>query len=164
MEVLLIDPDDLTKNTIILGNVDVDKLMPAMRSAQKTMIKPILTSELYNKLCLDFYNDELSGDYLTLWTDYIKDMLIYSSAEIYINSGAYTISNNGITKMAGEGAVTINKDELSNQVEFYRRLYTIVKDDMFKWFKTTNLMNVENRQEYIRVGGMLLKKPNICQK
>ena len=164
MEVLLINNDELTRKTILGGNIDVDKLVPAMRAAQKTMIKPILPKDLYDKICLDFYNDDLTGDYFTLWNDYLKDMLVYASAEIYINTGAYTISNNGITKLAGEGAVTINKDELSSQVEFYRRLYNLTKDDMNEWLKTTNLVPINNcKTEYIRVGGMLLKKPRQCK-
>jgi hypothetical protein len=164
MEVLLINNDDLTRSTILGGSIDVDKLVPAMKAAQKTMIKPILPKELYDKICLDFLNDALTGDYFTLWNDYLRDMLIYASAEIYINSGAYTISNNGITKLVGEGAVTINKDELSSQVEFYRRLYNITKDDMNEWLKTTNLISTKNcKMEYIRVGGMLLKKPKQCK-
>ena len=163
MEVLLINNDQLTANTIIGGSVDVDKLVPAMKAAQKTMIKPILPKELYDKLCEDFYNDALVGDYYTLWNDFIKDMLIYASAEIYINTGAYMISNNGITKLAGEGAVTINKNELSGQVEFYRRLYDITKTDMIEWLKTTDLISTQScKTEYIRVGGMLLKKPRNC--
>ena len=164
MEVLLINNDDLTRHTILGGNIDIDKLVPAMKAAQKTMIKPLFSRELYDKLCLDFYNDNLTGDYFILWNEYLRDMLIYSAAEIYINTGAYTIANNGITKIAGEGAVTINKDELSGQVEFYRRLYDLTKRDMEEWLKTTDLVPKGScKEKYIRVGGMLLKRPKNCK-
>lgn len=162
--IILISNDVLTRNSIIGGNVDVDKLWPSVKAAQQTQLKPLLTEELYDKICNDYLNDNLSGLYLEMYDNYIKDLLIYSSAAIYIGAGgAYQITNMGITKGRTETSETISKNEVDYLYNFNKQLYEGLKEDFLKWIKDKDIPEYKkscNKQNQRLLGGWLLKKRN----
>jgi len=110
--VLLIRASDLTKNTPLGGNIDIDRYTPCVWDAQVLKLEPLLGQALYDKIMTDFENDDLSGLYLTLYTNYIKPFIIHASAENYLLIGAYQIANGGIFKHTAENAESISKEEV----------------------------------------------------
>ena len=74
---LFITTNDLKRNTIVDGNVDIDKFIQFIKIAQEIHIQNYLGGSLYNKISDEIIAGTLSGDYLTLVQDYLKDMLIY---------------------------------------------------------------------------------------
>ena len=96
--IILLKENELTKNTLLGGNIDIDLYIPCIADAQRTRLEEILGETLYDKICDDFDNDDLTGDYLTLYEDYIKPFLIKASAVEYLLIGAYKVNNNGIFK------------------------------------------------------------------
>jgi hypothetical protein len=165
MTTILIRPEDLTRNTIIGGNVDVDRYLASIKACQMTLIKPLLGSDLYNKICLDFENSNLTGVYLELYDDYVKELTIHGAAEIYIANGAYIVSNSGITKTKTDSSETISKEEVDYLVQASRKLYELYKEEFFKWIKDQDI------PEYIKpyttgynktIGGWYLRKNKDC--
>jgi hypothetical protein len=158
--VILISNDILSRNSILGGNIDVDKLWPAVKACQKTLIKPLLTEELYNKISNDYLNDNLSGLYLEMYEDFIKDMIIYGAAGIYIGAGgAYQITNMGITKGRTDNSETISKNEVDYLYNFNKQLYEGVKEDFLKWIKDKDIPEYKKKCDSQRLlGGWLLKK------
>lgn len=139
MTTILIRPEDLTRNTIIGGNVDVDRYLASIKACQNTLIKPLLGKSLYDKICLDFENDTLTGVYLELYEDYVKELTIHGSAEIYISNGAYMVSNSGITKMKTDSSETISKEEVDYLVQSSRKLYELYEREFLTWIKTQSI-------------------------
>ena len=95
-QVLFVSPADVIKRTGINGNVDRDQMIQFIKIAQDIHIQGILGTKLFNKIASDINADSLSGDYLSLFTDYIQDMVIhYSAIEIlpYIH---FKVANGGI--------------------------------------------------------------------
>jgi hypothetical protein len=161
MTTILLKQDELTKNSILNGNIDVDRYVPCIKAAQNTMIKPLLGADLYDKICLDFENQELSGSYQELYQDYVKDLIIYSSVEIYLSVGAYMVSNNGITKMKSDSNETVSKEEVDYLVQSYRNLYNHYERQFLEWIKNNplpeyNLNSCYNYSNRINVGGWSL--------
>ena len=169
--IILLQANDLTKNTIIIGNVDVDRYLPLIKAAQKVFIKPLIGQELYNKICQDFKDNTLTGLYLELYDDYIKDMLIYKSAELYLETGgAYLVSNAGILKTKTDESETVSKNEIDYMVEANGKLYNQAERAFIKWIK----VNGPNIPEYtlanscskptdiINVGGWSLRRKGGC--
>jgi hypothetical protein len=161
--IILLKNNELTKNTILGGNIDADRFIPAIKAAQNTKIKPLLGKELYNKVCTDFASSSLSGDYLELYNDYLKDMVIYSSSEIYLSVGAYMVSNNGITKIKTENSETVEKNEVDFLVQQYAKLYNHYEREFIKWIKLNplpeyTLNDCNPNINRINVGGWSLKK------
>ena len=76
-EVLLITTTDIKRNSIIDGNVDVDKFIQYLKIAQDIHIQQYLGTDLLQALQTKIEGGTLTGDYLNLLTTYVKPMLIH---------------------------------------------------------------------------------------
>lgn len=124
---LFIKPVTLKRNSIIDGNVDVDKFIGFLKIAQQIHIRNYLGTDLYNKISNDIIADSLTGDYLTLVNDYIQPMLIHYAMVDYLPFAAYQIKNGGIFKHSSETAETVSKSEvdyLVNKEREFAEYYT----------------------------------------
>ena len=157
MTTILLKNDELTKNTILGGNIDVSKYVPAIKDYQKTRLVELLGKPLYLKICEDFENETLSGLYLELYDDYIKEMVIHGAAENYLTFGAYNVANNGITKMRTENADTVSKEEVDFMVQASRKLCNHYEREFLKWIKENPLPEypIKNERKTLNIGGWL---------
>ena len=96
MTILLTD-NELSKNTLLSGNIDKDKLRQCILDAQSERLEVLLGEKLYEKICADYDANSLSGDYATLYTDYIKPFLIRQSALEYLKISLILIFNQTTT-------------------------------------------------------------------
>lgn len=148
MTILLTD-NELSKNTLLSGNIDKDKLRQCILDAQAERLEVLLGEKLYEKICADYDADTLDDEYLTLYTDYIKPFLIRQSALEYLKIGAFSVSNNGIFQPTSQNAQPISdaqlqvlKDEMSIKANAYA-------DRMHRWLKQNNLPEYECDSENI---------------
>lgn len=109
---LFINRTDLVRNSIIDGNVDLNKFIQFIKIAQEIDIRNLTGTDLYNRISTDIENGTLTGDYLTLVQDYIQPMLIWFAQVNYIPFAAYQIKQGGIYKHTSETAETVNKNEV----------------------------------------------------
>jgi len=135
MATLLLREDDISKNTPIGGNVETSRLIPAIKSAQITAIKPLLGEAFYANLVEKYKTDTLTEEYETLYEDYIKPMLIHLSTAYYFSYGAYNIGNSGIYKATGSDAESISKDEVDYLVKAQEKTYESYKAGYFEFMK-----------------------------
>lgn len=148
MTILLTD-NELSKNTLLSGNIDKDKLRQCILDAQAERLEVLLGEKLYEKICTEYEADTLEDEYLTLYTDYIKPFLIRQSALEYLKIGAFSVSNNGIFQPTSQNAQPISdaqlqvlKDEMSIKANAYA-------DRMHRWLKQNNLPEYECDSENI---------------
>ena len=116
-QVLFVSPADVIKRTGINGNVDRDQMIQFIKIAQDIHIQNILGTNLFNKIASDINGDTLTGNYLTLFTSYIQDMVIhYSAIEIlpYIH---YKVANGGIYVKGAENGESVTKQDLDYLVQ-----------------------------------------------
>ncbi len=147
--VILLTDNELSKNTLLSGNIDKDKLRQCILDAQAERLEVLLGEKLYDKICADYEADTLRDEYLTLYTDYIKPFLIRQSALEYLKIGAFSVSNNGIFQPTSQNAQPISdtqlqvlKDEMSIKANAYA-------DRMHRWLKQNNLPEFECDSENI---------------
>ena len=147
--VILLTDNELSKNTLLSGNIDKDKLRQCILDAQAERLEVLLGEKLYEKICADYEADILRDEYLTLYTDYIKPFLIRQSALEYLKIGAFSVSNNGIFQPTSQNAQPISdaqlqvlKDEMSIKANAYA-------DRMHRWLKQNNLPEFECDSENI---------------
>lgn len=114
---LFISPDDLVKRTAINGNVDRDQMVQFIKIAQDLHIQALLGTALYNKLKDDVLNDTLTGNYETLMTDYVQDVLVHYAMVEILPFLAYKVSNGGIFKKQSENSEGIEKSELEYLIQ-----------------------------------------------
>ena len=136
---ILLKENELTKNTLLGGNIDIDLYIPCIADAQRIRLEEILGETLYNKICVDFENDELIGDYNTLYDGYIVPFLIAAAAVEYLLIGAYKVNNNGIFKTQPENSVAVDKTEVDYLVNNMRLKSEMYQDRMLRWLYKNNL-------------------------
>ena len=109
---LFISTKDIKKNSIIDGNLDIDKLLPMIKVAQEIDIQNLLGTDLYNKISADIIAGTLSGNYLTLVKKFVQPTLIWFAQMNYIPFAAYTITNKSVLKHSSETAQNVDKNEV----------------------------------------------------
>lgn len=147
--VILLTDNELSKNTLLSGNIDKDKLRQCILDAQSERLEVLLGEKLYEKICADYDADTLIDEYLILYNEYIKPFLIRQSALEYLKIGAFSVSNNGIFQPTSQNAQPISdaqlqvlKDEMSIKANAYA-------DRMHRWLKQNNLPEYECDSENI---------------
>lgn len=123
---ILLREDDIVKLSNISGNVDIDKLVPFIYMAQKTKILPMLGRSLYNKIVEDYENDELTGDYLIIYEEFVVEALVYFTAYFYWSIGLYQLDNNGAYKKTAENSEFLEDNELTRVAKFYDQQAQVV--------------------------------------
>ena len=118
--VLLIKAEDITKNTPLGGNIDVNKYLHVIKEAQVFIVEPILGTKLYDKLLSDFAANALTGDYQTIHEDYIKPILYHSVAAEFILTHSYNVANGGVFKQNPENSEPVSKSEVDFLVQNQR--------------------------------------------
>lgn len=136
-ELLLIKPEEITETTIMGGDVDLDKYTYTIYNTQIMTLEPLLGTQLYDKIKVDFEADTLSGLYLTLYTEYIKPILKYKSVAEYISIANYMLTNGGVLKHQADNKEipTIGEIEtLSGKYDSIAQMYI----ERFDKFMTLN--------------------------
>jgi len=116
-QVLFVSPSDVIKRTGINGNVDRDQMIQFIKIAQDIHIQNILGTKLFKKIASDIDGDTLTGNYLTLFTDYIQDMVIHWAAIEILPYIHYKVANGGIYTKSAENGTTITKQDLDYLVQ-----------------------------------------------
>ena len=116
-QVLFVSPADVIKRTGINGNVDRDQMVQFIKIAQDIHIQGILGTKLFNKFAAEIEADTLSGNYLTLFTNYVQDMVIHFAAVEILPYVHYKVANGGIYTKGAENGNTISKEELDYLVQ-----------------------------------------------
>jgi hypothetical protein len=117
---LFITPTDLKQNSLIDGNVDIDKFIQFIKIAQQIHIQNYLGGALYDKISEDIVNGTLADPYLALLTDYIKDMLIHYAMVDYLPFAAYQVANGGVFKHVSENSESVTKNEIDTLIDKHR--------------------------------------------
>lgn len=127
---LFISRTDLTRNTIIDGNVDVDTFIQFIKISQEIHVRNYLGSKLYDRISDDIINGTLTGDYLELVNTYIQPMLIHFAMVDYLPFAAFKIKQGGVFKHTSENATNADKTEVDFLVakerefaEYYTRRF-----------------------------------------
>ncbi len=154
---LFISTDDVKRKSILKGNLDVDNFIQFIEVAQDTHILSFLGTDLYNRISTDIIADTLTGDYLTLTTDFIKPMLVHWSVVESLPFLAYTADNVGITKRSSENSESVSQDDIDSLVEKARQiasnyterflLYICANSELFPEYSTNTEGEVKPNNE-----------------
>jgi hypothetical protein len=133
MEVLLVKPEEITQFTPLGGNVDIDKYLPCIYDVQVTVIEPLLGCDLYEKIKTDFESDTLAGDYLILYTNYLKPILRHQCFAEYVEIGSYVVANGGIFKHQPVNSTVVEKSEIQYLAQTQRTKAQMYIERAEKW-------------------------------
>ncbi len=103
---MLVTRDEIYQRTPVNGNLDFDKVLPHVLTAQDTHVQEVLGTALYNKIVTDFNNDTLVDPYLELLNTWVKPMLIHFVASDFYLFHAFEVANGGIFRHQSENSFT----------------------------------------------------------
>jgi len=116
-EAILITRKDVVKFTAMNGNVDTDKFIQYIKIAQDVHVQNYLGTDLLESIQAKIIAGTLTGDYLSLVTDYVKPLLCHWAMVEYLPFAAYTIANKGVYKHSSENAENVSKEEVDFLIE-----------------------------------------------
>jgi len=137
-EALFITRQDISVFTAANGNIDSDKLLPFLKIAQDIHVQNYLGTELYNAIKTKISDSTLTGDYLTLVRDYIKDMMLHWSMVEYLPFGSVNIANGGIYQKNPENSSSITRDHVDYLVEKSRTLAQFYTNRLIDYLQNNN--------------------------
>lgn len=148
-ELLFIQPNEISKTTVLGGNVDIDKYQFCIINTQVSVIEPLLGTELYDYIIAQVTADTLSGDYLTLYTEFIKPITKNEALAEYIEISSYALNNGGLFKHAPESAEIVDKDEAQFLAGKYHSLAQMYVGRFNKWICKNILPEYKTYQDEV---------------
>lgn len=147
MEVLFCTKEDIVRRSPILdGNLDADRIIPALHLSQTQYLREIIGTKLYEKYgvlitALATNGTAIPPVYLNLLNDYIKPILIHLATSEFLKSGGVTVSNKGIYMHSSENSTNLTSEEIKELVQIERdraQSYTERFLDWMAFNATTN--------------------------
>lgn len=111
----LVTAQEIKTNTSMGGNVDGDKFMHLLNDVQVLVLEPVLGTALYDKIVTDFNEggtNNLAGDYLTMFNNYIKPILWHSVYAEYLRDSIVLAKNTGTFTNSPEGSQPADLDNI----------------------------------------------------
>jgi hypothetical protein len=109
---LFVSRNDIIKRSNLGGNIDPDRIVPSIYTAQQKYILPTLGTVLYNKLQSDVESGSLANQYKTLVEDYITDTLVHYTVVEYLPFSIYHIGQAGVLAYQNENLVKPDKRDV----------------------------------------------------
>ncbi len=146
---LIISEAKVRQFTDINDSVDSALIKNNVRTAQDIHLQRIIGTKLYQKIQSDIDASTLTGDYLTLVSDYITDFLIYATYYETLESIYLRPRNNGLLQpTGGENSIEVDRSiydmkrqSVENKMEYYAdRLSSYISDEeqLFPELNTNN--------------------------
>ena len=118
--ILFIDRTDLVRNSILDGNVDTDKFIFFIKTAQEIHIQNYLGTKMYEGLTAAIkagIDLAVNARWKLLLDDYVVPMHIWFTQVDYLPFASYQLRNGGMYKHRSENAETVSKEEVDYLVE-----------------------------------------------
>lgn len=136
MITLLIQPDEVTNVVGFNDNIDFDNLRPAIEVAQNINLYNFLGLALITKL----QSGNLTGVYSTISNDYVKPILAWHSASIYLSLNTFKTANNGNFKLnGGDGDVQPTPTEIKEQIVNHKNVALSYESKFLDYAKTIEI-------------------------
>jgi hypothetical protein len=116
----IITRDQLLQRTPLNGNIDNDKIVPHMVTAQDIELQTVIGTPLYNKILADVEANTLAGVYLDLYEGYIVPMVCHYTAANFYLFHAFEIGNGGIYRHQSENSFTPDLNDIRSLSEEQR--------------------------------------------
>ena len=146
---LFITPQEIAQQTILGGNVDIDKYQLNIENVQDTVIQVLLGTELFDFIVDGVTNSTLTGDYLFLYTEFVKYITRNQALADYVTVSGFMITNGGAFKHAPENAEIMDKDEKALVSTIYSQLADTRIGRFEKWIGLNPLPEYKTSQDEV---------------
>lgn len=138
---LFLEPDDVTEIVGFNGNIDIDRLKPSIEVAQKTLVYNILEKQLYDKI----YQGGNTGVYSTILNEFVRPILAWHSASLFLSLNTIKTNNTGSYKLSGNAGDSLpTSQEITNLAMSYKNIATSYEGQFLEFMKTANIPEFTN--------------------
>lgn len=170
-KILLISVNEVKKKVNFDGNIDDDRIVSSIETAQERHVENYLGTSLKRKLQSllsgGTMDDPGNAAYKTLWLDYVKPMMVWFTVETYLPWAMFKITNGGISKHQSETSVSASLSEMrillqesrENAEHYTRRFIDYVCDnpeDFPEYVTQTNNSDMRPDRDVNFAGGWVL--------
>ncbi len=117
---LFISPLYVKQKTLVKGNLDADKILQFIESAQEMHIQNVLGTDLKDRLEAGIVADDLTANETTLLTDYVMPAQVHWTMVEYLPYSQFSISNKGVFKESAENSESASTEEINMLMEKQR--------------------------------------------
>ena len=168
MKPLLISADKIKEFGVIEDNVDVKLINTTISLVQDMSLQQIIGTELYNEICDQVENDNLSVLNETLLVDYIHNYLMAMVIAEGSSTFLYRISNKAVVTSNSENQSPVNLDELNkvegkwkHRAQFYSdriTKYLCENETLYPlYYNGNNKIDEINPTKTTKFGGLILR-------
>ena len=118
---LLISVQQLKERTGLHSNVDEKQVTPDIKYCQDAYIMPLLGTALMDKLQADIEAGAPTGNYLTLWSDYVLDALCYYVLGESPMTLTYQLYNKGLVRKSSENTINPDVQDIISMADKYKK-------------------------------------------
>ena len=142
----LLTAQEIKSNTSMGGNVDPDKFMHLLYDVQVLILEPQLGTALYNKIVADFDANTLAGDYLEMFTNYVKPVLWHSVYAQYLRDGIVLSMNTGIYENSPENGSPADLENIKYIAKSAQSKADVYLERLERYLCDKNLPEYDNSQ------------------
>jgi hypothetical protein len=146
---LFTSQSELTSQTILGANVDPNRYIFSIEKVQLVSVQPLLGSELYDLIYAGAEANTLTGDYLTIYNDYVKPIIKNLALAEYVSISNMRMANGGIFKRSPEGSEIVEKDEIDFFAQKYLSVAQFHIDNFVKFMSNNSIPEYKSSQTYI---------------
>jgi hypothetical protein len=132
-KILFISEDYVKENTTINENVDVKLLRSTIWDCQRDYIKPILGTDLYNKVESEINAGTLTGNYQTLVDTYISESLIKWVMMESVPTMLYKYRNKSVSTQTSDNASPISYQAMQQEMNRWRDKAELRSQDITRY-------------------------------
>lgn len=133
---LFLEQDDVAEIVGFSSNIDIDRLKPSIEVAQKTLVYNLLGKPLYDKI----YLGNNTGIYLEILTDYVRPILAWHSASLFLSLNTIKTNNTGSYKLGNNTGDTLpSSQEITNLANSYKTIAVSYEGQFLKFMETQNV-------------------------
>ena len=144
----------LKTQTPITANIDVNNIVPFIKTQSDMRIMPILGTYFYNYILTAYNNQTLTVDEEELVT-YIQPAIAWRSAEDAAFGLSYQLKNKGIQTQNGDYSNNVNQSEVNFVQDHYAQKASFYESRLWKYLDTNrdlfaNFISQLNKDSDIR--------------
>lgn len=124
----------LKTQTPITANVDVNDVVPFIKTQSDLRVQPILGTYFYKHLLTEYNAQTLNNDEIEL-VEYIKPIVAWRSAEDAVFGLSYQLKNKGLQMQNGDYSNSVTRADVTFAQDHYAQKASFYEERLSKFLK-----------------------------
>ena len=128
-----ISTGNLKREGLINGNVEDTILRVVIQRVQRSVVRPLLGTSLYNRIVTGITDDDLNADEKTLMDDYVTPLMVVACDRASIDATNYQIRNKSVSTGVDKDFKSVTESENLRLDNSIRQSITIEQNTLIDY-------------------------------